>query len=123
MDSNSKKIIEKLVKIAEKQQAIINKLAQSAFNPTGTEPPPAESKPNMPAHMQPADALKAKIKANPALAAGVVDVQPDPRKQELTVIFQRGKSRALWNAALAAKKQAEQDQTLLPGWGIAGTEA
>jgi len=115
---DSKKVLQKLLKIAENQQKMIMKLAQAQQGlppdslpnsqvsmteghgqPATTPPPPADLKPSAPSRT-PSKALYDAIAADPKLKAAVQHVNP-PSGNEMQVVFHKGSlNQANWDAVL-----------------------
>lgn len=113
---DSKKVIAQLIKIAEKQQKIINKLAQALPDASNA---PQDLAPNAPKHVRPVEALKAKIKAKGV--PGVIQVEQ--KGQDLVVVFQPGQMNASWDKVQEAYNEAVSDQSLPRGTKWSGKEA
>ncbi len=112
---DTKKVLEKLLKIAENQQKIILKLAQTQGLPPdslpsgqatigggkehqlGTDPPPGQLQPDAPTKV-PSKLLFDTVEANPRLKGVLRHVNP-PAGNEMQAIFNRGKlNQANWDA-------------------------
>ncbi|CAM6006397.1 unnamed protein product [Sphagnum balticum] len=102
MTMDSKKIIEKLIKIAENQQKIINKLAQNqpsevhtTFTPGATTtpkptPPAAGMHPNVATKNLPAGAILAKLP--PAVISLLTGSQIEVHDKTITALVKPGQS-------------------------------
>ncbi len=104
---DTKKVLQLLVRIADKQQKIINKMAQQntdlvvqdspASGGTGQQPPPQHLQPGPTSHADPGQALLAALPPNVKATVNSIKVQgPDMHVQ-----FQPGKAnQATYNAIL-----------------------
>ena len=102
---DSKKIIEQLVKIAVKQQKIINRLAQAT--PTGSDPAPQHLEPAA-SQKRPAEAILAELKEPAKSAVPRVEVHGNT----VHVWFNPGKAsqaafKAVSNAVVALQNRNE----------------
>jgi len=123
---NSKIIIEQLIKIAQKQQLIINRLAQAErVSVPDAQENPQQLRPNAPRHMPAVAALKAKVLLNKTLHSSIVmiELRPAQRGQELAVTFKSGQIASNWKALQDAFNAAQADQSLPTGISLSGKEA
>lgn len=112
---DSKKVIEKLLKIAANQQKIIMKLAQALppdslpnsqvsqteghGAPPAAEPPPTSLKPGAPSKV-PSQTLYTALAGDPKLKAAVRHVNP-PAGNDMTVLFNKGQlNQANWDSVM-----------------------
>jgi hypothetical protein len=131
---DSKKIIEKLVRIAHSQQKIIHKLAQQALPPdslptSGTTFPPGQSVPPVvppaPVPLKPAEPTKTEAKA-------IIDNLPAPIREHLVQLeVHNGQVKVRWKSPVSQNVfnvvtktvQDLQNKNVLPGKSYQVTES
>lgn len=133
---DTKKVIEKLVKIAIKQQQIINKLAQATpglppdslptskvdmgeggqLRAPAAPTAPQSLRPATPKHMNAKDAVLAKLKQNPA--PGAYQINVDPGSKTITIKVRKGTANSAQPKLEAAVQAAKQDMTLSSDWKL-----
>lgn len=112
---DSKKIIQKLIKIANNQQKIIEKLAQGVPNAQlSNQPPPEDYSHNMPRHMPPDEAIKAKLPTG-FYASNIASLEVNQGTLAVTVVFNPGKYNKNNFDVVQQATQAASNNTTLPG--------